>query len=211
MSERSLPDDTAERSGPRELSWPHAAIAGVDEVGRGPLAGPVVAAAVILDPRAVPEGLDDSKRLAPSRREELAAIIGRDARAVAIASLPARMIDTLNIRAASLHAMRLAVESLALRPARLLVDGRDPVPGLTIPGIAMVGGDARSVSIAAASIVAKVARDRMMRVAAERWPVYGFERHVGYPTPQHRRALEDEGPCAIHRRSFGTVRRTLSK
>ena len=200
------PDDAAERTGPASLAWPHAAIAGVDEVGRGPLAGPGVAAAVILDPRAVPAGLNDSKKLTAARREALSAAILRAARAVAVASLPAPAIDALNIRRATLEAMRRAVDALALQPARVLVDGRDPIPDLSVPGLCMVEGDRRSVSIAAASIVAKVARDRMMALADDEWPLYGFASHVGYPTPAHRAALQAHGPCPLHRRSFGTVR-----
>ena len=207
----SGPNDDAERAGPSALAWPHAMIAGVDEVGRGPLAGPVVAAAVVLDPRAVPAGLNDSKKLKPARRVELNDAIAASARAVAIASIPARGIDRMNIRRAALLAMRRAVVSLSVVPARVLVDGRDPVPDLPIPGIAMVDGDARSISIAAASIVAKVARDRMMGVADGAWPDYGFASHVGYPTPAHRSALEAFGPSPLHRRSFGTVKRLLQR
>ena len=205
------PTNDAERAGPRALAWPHATIAGVDEVGRGPLAGPVVAAAVVLDPRHVPEGLNDSKKLKPARREELCALVLASARAVAIASLPAPVIDRVNIRRASLLAMRRAVLTLALPPARVLVDGKDPVPDLSVPCLPMVDGDARSVSIAAASIVAKVARDRMMAVAGAGWPAYGFEGHVGYPTAAHRAALEAHGPSPLHRRSFGTGRRLLTR
>ena len=205
----SGPDSSAERAGPAELAWPHAAVAGVDEVGRGPLAGPVVAAAVVLDPRIVPDGLDDFKRLTAARREVLSAEIMRTARAVAIVSLPAPAIDALNIRRATLLAMRRAILALAIRPARVLVDGRDPVPDLPVPGLCMVEGDRRSVSIAASSIVAKVARDRMMTLADAQWPAYGFASHVGYPTAAHRAALETHGPCPLHRRSFGTVRRLV--
>ena len=182
----------------------------MDEVGRGPLAGPVVAAAVILDPAAVPDGLDDSKRLTPSRRAQLADVIAREALACAVASLPAPAIDAMNIRAAALAAMARAVRALAVAPDRALVDGRDRPPGLPCRSDAIVGGDARSVSIAAASILAKVARDRMMANAARTWPAYGFERHKGYPVPTHREALEREGPCPLHRLSFGTVRRVVA-
>ena len=166
-----------------------------------------MAAAVVLDPRAVPKGLDDSKRIAPGRRVELSEEIMASARGVAIASVPAATIDALNIRGATLLAMRRAVLALGVAPARVLVDGRDEVPGLSVPCLALVEGDGRSVSIAAASIVAKVARDRMMARAAEVWPGYGFEHHVGYPTPAHRAAIEAHGACPLHRRSFGTVRR----
>ena len=203
--ERTYPDDRIERSGPR--AWPDASIAGVDEVGRGPLAGPVTAAAVILDPNDVPEGLDDSKRLTAARRVALHDAIVRRALAVSVASLPAPAIDTLNIRAASLEAMRRAVLALAVRPNRVLVDGRDRPPDLPCPSDPIIGGDAQSVSIAAASIIAKVVRDRMMMRAHERWPAYGFGDHKGYPTVAHRRAIAEHGPCALHRRSFGALRR----
>ena len=130
----------------------------------------------------------------------------RRARAVAIASVPAGTIDAINIRAASLLAMRRAVLALALRPDRVLVDGNDRPAGLPCPSDPIVGGDARSVSIAAASIVAKVARDRMMLRAGERWPAYGFERHVGYGTKAHIEAIEAHGSCPIHRLSFGRLK-----
>ena len=175
-------------------------------MGRGPLAGPVTAAAVVLDPGAVPDGLNDSKRLTPSERERLSETIHRCALAVAISSLPAPIVDAVNIRAAALEAMRRAVLSLAVTPTRVLVDGNDRPPGLPCPSDPIVGGDARSVSIAAASIIAKVARDRMMIRAAERWPAYGFERHVGYGTKAHVTAIEEHGPCALHRLSFGRLK-----
>ena len=126
---------------------------------------------------------------------------------MAIASLPAPAIDRLNIRAAALEAMRRAVLSLALAPTRVLVDGVDRPPRLPCPSDPIVGGDGRSVSIAAASIVAKVARDRMMARADAAWPAYGLASHKGYPTPAHRRAIERHGPCPLHRRSFGTLKR----
>ena len=199
------PDDAIERSG--ALHWPTVPIAGVDEVGRGPLAGPVVAAAVILDPRDVPGGLADSKALGRGAREALARDVHSRALAVAICALPAPLIDATDIRRATLLAMARSVGALALPPARVLVDGRDTIPGLAVPCEPIVKGDARSVSIAAASIVAKVARDAIMRRAGTAWPAYGFERHMGYPVPTHRAAIERHGPCPIHRRSFGTVRR----
>lgn len=201
------PDDAIERSG--SLAWPDHLIAGVDEVGRGPLAGPVVAAAVVLDPERVPFGLNDSKALDRTTRERLASEVAASARAVAVVSLPARTIDRLNIRGATLEAMRRAILALAVPPFRVLVDGRDTVPSLAAACETIVKGDARSVSIAAASIIAKVSRDRMMAVADSTWPQYGFAGHVGYPTPTHRKALEEYGPSPIHRRSFGTVRRLL--
>ena len=203
------PDDAIERSSP--LAWPYHPVAGVDEVGRGPLAGPVVAGAVVLDPERVPRGLNDSKSLDRATRERLVGEITASARAVAVVSLPARTIDRLNIRGATLEAMRQAILALAITPARILVDGRDEVPGVAVPCEAIVKGDMRSVSIAAASIVAKVARDHMMASADSAWPRYGFAQHVGYPTSTHRRALEGHGLSPIHRRSFGTVRRMLER
>ena len=170
------------------------------------MAGPVTAAAVVLDPSDVPEGLDDSKKLPASRRNALHDEIVRRALAVSVASLPAPVIDTINIRAAALEAMRRAVLALAIAPDRVLVDGRDRPPGLPCPSDPIVGGDGRSVSIAAASIVAKVARDRMMVRADIAWPIYGFAAHKGYPTAAHRRAISEHGPCPLHRRSFGAMR-----
>ncbi|WP_066721146.1 MULTISPECIES: ribonuclease HII [Hyphomicrobiales] len=182
--------------------WP---LAGVDEVGRGPLAGPVVAAAVILDPQAVPEGLDDSKNLTPARRDELFALIAQSALAIGIASATAAEIDTINIRQATLLAMRRAVAALALAPAFVLVDGNDP-PTLACPAESVIGGDAQIASIAAASIVAKVTRDGMMARLCARYPAYGFSLHAGYGTPRHRAALQAHGPCPEHRYSFAPVK-----
>ncbi|HEV7259976.1 MAG TPA: ribonuclease HII [Bosea sp. (in: a-proteobacteria)] len=182
--------------------WP---LAGIDEVGRGPLAGPVVAAAVILDPARVPEGLDDSKKLSAARREELFAIIAETALAVGIASVTALEIDSINIRQATLLAMRRAVAALPIQPAGVLVDGNDP-PVLACPCEAVIGGDAQIASIAAASIVAKVTRDAMMARLCQRYPAYGFSAHAGYGTPQHRAALQAHGPCPEHRYSFAPVK-----
>jgi ribonuclease HII len=177
------------------------AIAGVDEVGRGPLAGPVVAAAVILDPARIPDGLRDSKQLTKARREQLFRAIRESARAFAIAALPAAAVDALNIRRASLEAMRRAVAALAIAPGHALVDGRD-LPHLPCPATALIGGDSRSVSIAAASIVAKVMRDAMMVCLDRQFPDYGFASHAGYPTRLHRAAIARLGPSPAHRRSF---------
>ncbi|MDP3258480.1 ribonuclease HII [Bosea sp. (in: a-proteobacteria)] len=182
--------------------WP---LAGVDEVGRGPLAGPVVAAAVILDPQAVPDGLDDSKNLTPARREELFALIAGSALAIGIASATAAEIDAINIRQATLLAMRRAVAALALQPACVLVDGNDP-PKLGCPCDCVIGGDAQIASIAAASIVAKVTRDAMMARLCARYPAYGFSLHAGYGTPRHRAAIQAHGPCPEHRYSFAPVK-----
>jgi ribonuclease HII len=177
-------------------------VAGCDEVGRGPLAGPVVAAAVILDPARLPPGLDDSKKLTPAQRETAFAAILDAALAVSIASQSAAAIDRLNIRAASLLAMRRAVEGLTVAPGHVLVDGRDVPAGLPCPATALVGGDALSASIAAASIIAKVLRDRMMAEADALFPGYGFSAHAGYPTPAHKAAIAALGPCPLHRMSF---------
>jgi len=180
-------------------------VAGVDEAGRGPLAGPVVASAVILDPRRIPKGLNDSKQLTAAKREELYEEILATAD-VAISSLSALAIDQTNILKASLEAMRRAVASLPKRARFVLIDGRDVPPGLTCPGKALVKGDARSFSIAAASIVAKVTRDRMMQAAGLTFPQYGFEQHAGYATEVHREAITNHGPCAIHRMTFSPFR-----
>ncbi|WP_298913565.1 ribonuclease HII [uncultured Algimonas sp.] len=178
-------------------------ICGVDEAGRGPLAGPVVCAAVILDAASVPEGLNDSKALSPTRRERLLNALESRAE-IAIAVIEPVEIDAMNILWASLAGMRRAVG--ALQADYALIDGNRLPPGLTCPGEAVVKGDARSLAIAAASIAAKVARDRLMVEADRRWPGYGFARHKGYPTQAHREALIRLGPCAVHRRSFGPVR-----
>lgn len=188
----------------------HARIAGVDEVGRGPLAGPVVAAAVILDPLAVPDGLADSKELALARREELFGTILASALAVGIGSASASEIDRINIRQATLLAMRRAVTALPLKPALVLVDGNDP-PQLACSCEAIIGGDALISSIAAASIIAKVTRDRMMARLSLAYPAYGFASHVGYGTAQHRAALKAHGPCPAHRYSFAPVKGVWSR
>ena len=182
--------------------WP---LAGIDEVGRGPLAGPVVAAAVILDPAMVPAGLDDSKKLSAARREELFTLIAESALAIGIASVTAAEIDAINIRQATLLAMRRAVAALPVQPAGVLVDGNDP-PVLACSCEAIIGGDAQVASIAAASIVAKVTRDAMMARLCQRFPAYGFSAHAGYGTPQHRAALQTHGPCPEHRFSFAPVK-----
>jgi ribonuclease HII len=181
-------------------------VVGIDEAGRGPLAGPVVAAAVVLDPANIPDGLNDSKQLTAERRETLYEHILASAD-VAIASVSAFEIDRTDIRKASLEAMRRAVHSLHCRPHFAIIDGRDVAPGLPCPGKALVKGDARSYSIAAASIVAKVTRDRMMASAGARYQGYGFEFHAGYATEFHRKAIIDLGPCAIHRMTFRPLRK----
>lgn len=182
----------------------HGLVAGLDEVGRGPLAGPVVAAAVVLDLKRIPKGLADSKVLDPERREELFGEILAVAR-VGIASVSAREIDAINIRQASLLAMCRALAALPCRPEAALVDGND-APDLPCHVQTIVKGDASVPSIAAASIVAKVVRDRLMRRLAESFPAYGFATNVGYATATHLAALSAHGPCPYHRRSFAPVR-----
>jgi ribonuclease HII len=177
-------------------------VAGVDEVGRGPLAGPVGVAAVILDPDDLPEGLDDSKVLSEARRDALRPVILAKALSVSIVFASPEEIDTHNIRGAALRAMARAVRALSLRPDFALIDGRDLPEGLDCPARAIIDGDALSMSIAAASIIAKTARDALMRNLARDYPQYGFDNHVGYATAAHRRALALAGPCPYHRRSF---------
>lgn len=183
-------------------------IAGVDEAGRGPLAGPVVAAAVVLDPYRPIEGLRDSKQLAPGRRLELAEMIRAHALAYAVAKASVAEIDRLNILQASLLAMRRAIHALQPAAELVLVDGNQ-LPRITIRARAIIGGDATEPAISAASILAKTHRDALMVALHERYPGYGFAQHFGYPTPQHFAALSELGPCAAHRRSFAPVRALL--
>ncbi len=179
-------------------------IAGVDEAGRGPLAGPVVAAAVVLDLDRVPNGLADSKILRPEQREALFEDIVASAQ-IGIASVSHAQIDAINIRQATLRAMSRALAALPCAPHIALVDGNDP-PKLPCPVETIVKGDARIASIAAASIVAKVVRDRIMKRLAASFPAYGFAQNAGYGTAAHRAALTREGPCPFHRASFAPVR-----
>jgi ribonuclease HII len=179
-------------------------IAGVDEAGRGPLAGPVVAAAVILPQTVFLPGLDDSKKLSKGRRETLYDLIRSRAEAVSVGSADHAEIDRTNILRASLRAMRESIEGLPLQPDRVLVDGSH-LPGSRFPERAIVDGDARSLSIAAASVIAKVTRDRLMVAYDKTYPEYGFARHKGYGTADHIAALRAVGPCPIHRRSFRIV------
>jgi len=179
-------------------------VAGVDEVGVGPLAGPVVAAAVVLPARIALRGLNDSKQLSRSERERLDREIRAQALAIGVAEVPPAEVDRLNVYRAALEAMRRAVLALGLRPDHLLVDART-IPELEIPQTALVDGDARDGSIAAASIVAKVHRDALMVRLDGRHPGYGFARHKGYATREHLRALSRLGPSQVHRRSFSPV------
>jgi ribonuclease HII len=185
-------------------------VCGVDEVGRGPLAGAVVAAAVILDPSRPIPGLADSKKLSAKRREQLDAQIREQALAWAIGRAEVEEIDRLNILHASLLAMRRAVESLGRVPVRALIDGNRVPPGLACPAEAIVGGDACVECISAAAIVAKVCRDREMVELDARYPGYGLAGHKGYPTKVHLAALQALGVSPIHRRSFGPVARLLA-
>jgi ribonuclease HII len=186
----------------------HGLIAGVDEAGRGPLAGPVLAAAVVLDPGAPIEGLRDSKQLTARARERLAGLIRERAHAWSLGWADAGDIDRINILQATLLAMARAVEGLPACPHHVLVDGLH-CPGLPCSVEAVVGGDRRYASISAASILAKVGRDAHMMELDRRYPEYGFGRHKGYPTREHREALLRHGPCPVHRRSFAPVRAAI--
>lgn len=190
---------------PLQLPAPEGPVCGVDEAGCGPLAGPVFAAAVILDPRAPIAGLRDSKVLAAVRREALAGQIRERALAWAIASASVAEIDASNILQATMLAMQRAVAGLAIAPVLARVDGNRP-PRLRCLVQTLVGGDALDPAISAASILAKCARDQVMLVLHGRFPQYGFDRHKGYPTAAHLASLREHGPCEEHRRSFAPVR-----
>ena len=179
-------------------------VAGVDEVGRGPLAGPVVAAAVMLPAGFRPDGINDSKKLSAPQRSQAFARICRQASGIGLGVIDAEVIDRINILQASLLAMATAIDQLDPQPDYLLVDGNQPVKR-PIPQMTLTRGDSRSVSIAAASIIAKVTRDRLMEDYHRRYPAYGFDRHKGYPTRAHREAVRTLGGCPIHRRSFKGV------
>lgn len=185
-----------------------ARIAGVDEVGRGPLAGPVVTAAVILDPARPITSLTDSKKLTQKRREQLVPIIQQQALCWAMGRAEVAEIDQLNILQASLLAMQRAVAALSIQPTEVLVDGTH-LPVFNCPAQAIIKGDLSEPAIAAASILAKVARDAEMLDWHQQFPGYGFDRHKGYPTLQHRQALIELGPTNIHRRSFKPVQLSL--
>jgi len=180
-------------------------LAGVDEAGRGPLAGPVVAAAVVLDSTDGWNGLDDSKMLTRDAREQMFARVLQRARAFRWAVIGPRAIDKQNIRRASLNAMARAVTGLGVAPDLVVVDGLDVIPGVPFAQEAVVDGDARLLSIAAASVLAKVVRDRIMERLDRVYPDYGFAKHKGYGTPEHLAALDRRGPCALHRYSFTPV------
>lgn len=178
--------------------------AGLDEAGRGPLAGPVMAAAVILPADCRIEGLDDSKKLTEKKRLALEPVIKEKAVAWALGAVSAQVIDEINILEASKLAMALAVKRLAVQPDFLLIDGNFPIVA-DIDQKSIVKGDALSASIAAASILAKCCRDRLMLYYHKKYPAYGFDHHKGYPTALHRRILQDLGPCPLHRRCFHGV------
>ncbi len=186
-------------------------VAGIDEVGRGPLAGPVLAAAVVLDPARIPQGIDDSKKLKAAQRERIAGEL-QSCAVIGLGEASVAEIDRLNILQATLLAMRRACDALSLAlgraPAYALVDG-NRLPGLACPARAVIGGDGKSLSIAAASIVAKVARDRMMAGLALVHPLYGWERNAGYGTAEHLKALTQHGPTPHHRVTFAPVHNLL--
>jgi ribonuclease HII len=184
-------------------------IAGVDEVGRGPLAGPVVAAAVILPQDVFLPHLDDSKKLSETKREQLFSVIQQTALAIGIGVVCAREIDELNIYEATKKAMIEAVRSLSVVPEHILIDAMH-IP-LSISQTSIIRGDAHSASIAASSIIAKVTRDRMMKRLGEKYPQYGFERHMGYGTKEHLQAIEQYGVIEEHRRSFAPIRERLKR
>lgn len=185
-------------------------VCGVDEAGRGPLAGPVYAAAVILDPARPIAGLKDSKKLSASRREVLAEAIKANALAWSVAWADVEEIDRLNILHASMLAMRRAVLALVPAADEALIDG-NRCPDLPIPARAIIKGDALEPCISAASILAKTERDKVLRELADKYPVYGFDRNAAYPTAEHLAALQAFGPCAEHRKSFAPVRNVLQK
>ncbi|MGE0485785.1 MAG: ribonuclease HII [Gammaproteobacteria bacterium] len=185
------------------------AVAGVDEAGRGPLAGPVVAAAVVLGPRPI-EGVGDSKLKTVRQRDVLFERIVREARAFGLGLADVDEIDRLNIHHATLLAMQRAVAALSIRPVRVLIDGKF-CPELGCPAVAIIGGDGSEPAIGAASILAKVERDRIMLDLHKRYPAYGFDRHKGYPTPEHLAALRASGVSPVHRRSYRPVQLLLGE
>ena len=206
-----MPSNRSSRAKQYTLDWNTSGlIAGVDEAGRGPLAGPVVAAAVILDPRQPIKGLADSKKLTPLRRERLYDEIRAKALCCEVGLATVEEIDRLNILQATMLAMQRAVAGLRLPPVKVLVDG-NRLPTLNVHSEAVVGGDAKVPSISAASIVAKVYRDRWCLEVDAEWPQYGFAAHKGYGTPAHLAALREHGACVHHRRSFSPVAHVLQQ
>ena len=189
---------------------PRMSIAGVDEAGRGPWAGPVVAAAVVLPRGARIRGLNDSKKLSSKKRDELFIEISRRTPSVGVGIISQDVIDDVNILEATFLAMKEAISRLSGAPELVLVDGW-PIPGLNIRQCAIIGGDGKSAVIAAASIIAKVTRARIMTEYSVKYPQYSFEKHKGYGTKEHRKALARYGPCPLHRKSFAPVRESLEK
>ena len=179
-------------------------IAGIDEAGRGPLAGPVVAGAVILPKDCLLEGINDSKKISEKKREKLYDVIIENAVAWGVGIVDHTVIDEINILNATRKAMKLALENLQVKPDYILIDAEKKVDTNNIPYLPIIKGDALSISIGAASILAKVTRDRMMREYDEMFPMYGFEKHKGYGTKAHVEAIKEHGPCMIHRKSFLT-------
>ncbi|MFV0256537.1 MAG: ribonuclease HII [Candidatus Liberibacter solanacearum] len=186
--------------------WP---VAGIDEVGRGALAGSVVVAAIILDPNNIPPGINDSKKIPQKKREYLYEKIINSA-IVSIASAGNRYIDQHNIHKATLDTMYRAINNLKIAPRSVLIDGRSIPENLPCQAFSIIKGDSSSLSIAAASIVAKVTRDRLMKMAHKKYPDYGFDSHVGYPTVKHRQAIKEKGPSRIHRMSFRPLKDLFS-
>jgi ribonuclease HII len=204
----AMPDLTLETDYANQLRVPLYSVCGIDEAGRGPWAGPVAAAAVILSPHDLPSGIDDSKRLSHAQREALFDVIRDQALASCVVMISAQEIDSTNILKATLEGMARAVQGLSRAPSLALIDGNRP-PTLPCPSFCVIGGDRLSLSIAAASILAKVARDRLMAEADDLYPGYGFAQHKGYGTKAHQQALERLGPCPIHRLSYKPVAKVL--
>ncbi len=193
-----------------ELPVINGLLAGTDEAGRGPLAGNVVAAAVILSPEIQIDGLDDSKKLTEKKRQLLAAEIKQKALAWSVVSISPQQIDEINILQASLLAMRTAAENLQVKPDHVFVDGNKVLPDCFCANTAIIKGDSRVAEISAASILAKVERDAQMLALHTQYPEYGFDKHKGYPTKVHREILNEIGPCPEHRRSYAPVRDALA-
>jgi ribonuclease HII len=206
-SAASLAPRSSIREGDRHVIY----TAGVDEAGRGPLAGPVVVAAVVLDPLKPIDGLNDSKKLSEARREKLYPLLIERARAYCVIVIESEEIDRLNIFQATMAGMSRAVAGLTPAATEALIDGNKLPKDLPCPGRAIVGGDALEPAISAASILAKVSRDRLMVAMEQQYPGYGFAIHKGYPTPTHLAALERLGPCMQHRRSFAPVKKLLDQ
>ena len=181
-------------------------VCGVDEVGRGPLAGPVVASAVVFPQEVSLPGVKDSKKLTAEKREEFFGVIYENALGVGIGVVDEKIIDQMNILNASLLAMQKAIKQLKRKPDVILIDGNQKIPHLKIPQIAVIKGDSLSLSIAAASIIAKVTRDRLMEKCHKKFPLFCFDENKGYSSKSHLEALENYGPCEIHRKSFKTVK-----